>query len=152
MKKDLAGLELIKAYRAHPECFYPFLDRRGQVAPKNKYGEVNIGWNAGLLEGDRPFFAECWGADHMTTLSIYVSAKGIEDIAPEELEKMILDSGYFSYREDGYQTPQVNSFKNSKGEEFFLFTVGVGVEDEPALIDGAKIYPWSVLNEYNAQF
>ena len=38
---------------------------------------------------------------------------------------------------------------NPADGEFFMLTIGVGIDGEPALIDGAPVEPWSVLNEYN---
>ena len=54
----LSGLELIKAYRANPDHYLPMIDHREEVPGRNEYGEVNIGWNAGLLDATRPYFVE----------------------------------------------------------------------------------------------
>jgi hypothetical protein len=82
-------------------------------------------------------------------LTIFVSTKGIEQKMPDELTRWFLDIGYFSFTDGGYQTAEVGTFKNPAGEEFFSVNIAVGVGDEPAWIDGAPIYPWEVLNEYN---
>ena len=147
----LSGLELIKDYREHPEKYLPMIDHTGQTPERNEYGEVNIGWNAGLLEENRPFFVECWTVDHITMLTIYVSAKGIENKTPDELDRWFQDIAYYSYRDTGedYGPPEVRTFTNPQKDEFFSINIGVGVDEEPALIEGALIKPWSVLNEYN---
>ena len=147
----LSGLELIRSYRADPDRYLPMTDHTEEVPGRNEYGEVNIGWYAGLLEEKRPFFAECWAADQITWLTIYVSAKGIEGKTPAEMDRWFQDIGYYSYREDEHYPAYVRTFEKPNGDEFFMITVGVGVDDEPALIDGAPIIPWSVLNEYNRQ-
>ncbi len=147
----LSGLEMIKTYRANPDHYLPMIDHREEVPGRNKYGEVNIGWNAGLLEENRPYFAECWAADHITTLTIYVSAKGIEDKTAEELDRWFQNIGYYSYKDPGYAPAYVVSFKRPDGNEFFMITVTVGIDDEPVRIDGAPIIPWRVLNEYNRE-
>ena len=54
-----------------------------------------------------------------------------------------------SFTDGGYQTAEIGTFTNPEGAEFFSINIAVGVEDNPALIDGAPIYPWKVLNEYN---
>ena len=146
---ELEGLELIKSYRANPGQYLPMLDHTGQMPDRNEYGEVNIGWYAGMLEENRPFFVECWAVDQITTLTIYVSSKGIEDKTVEELYQWFQDIGYYSYRDEVHACEKMHSFSNSSGDEFFMLTVTVGVEDEPARIDGAPIWPWAVLNEYN---
>ncbi len=48
------GLDLIKEVRANPERYLPMVDHTEEVPRRNEYGDVNIGWNAGLLEESRP--------------------------------------------------------------------------------------------------
>ena len=145
----LSGLELIKAYRTNPDHFLPMFDHTEEVPIRNEYGEVNLGWYAGLLEENRPFFADCWAADHITWLAIHVSAKGIEGKTAEELCRWFQDIGYFRFNDDNPSTPNVTTNKKPNGDEFFMMSLCVGIDDEPALITGAAIIPWSVLNEYN---
>ena len=87
----------------------------------------------------------------MTTLTIYVSAKGIEDKTAEELDQWFQDIAYFSYRDQENYPADVQTFGNPADGESFMLTIGVGIDGEPALIDGAPIEPWSVLNEYNRE-
>ena len=135
---ELKGLDLIKAYRDHPDAFLPMIDIRKEV-PRVKvyedgYREYNIGWNAGILEGNRPFLAMCWAAESMTTLSLYVSSKGIENITAEELEQMFLDYGYYSYREGNRYSPDIREFSDPHGNRFFLLTVAVGIPAQPGVV------------------
>jgi len=146
---ELTGLNLVKDYRAHPEKYLPMIDHTEHVPRRNEYGDVNIGWNAGLLEENRPYFVECWAADGITMLTIFISTRGIEDKTPDELTKWFLDIGYFSFVDGGYQTAEIGTFTNPEGNTFFSINIAVGVEDEPARIEGAQIYPWSVLNSFN---
>ena len=55
----LEGLDLIKEVRANRERYLPMIDHTEEVPRRNEYGDVNIGWNAGLLEPNRPYFVEC---------------------------------------------------------------------------------------------
>ena len=146
----LTGLELIKAYRKHPENYLPFVDRKVQTPARNEYGEVNIGWNAGLIGENRPYFAECWATDGITMLTVYMSSSGLEDKTPDELAALIQESGYYRAKE-GDQTPTVGTFTNPRGEGFFSINIGVGAGEEPALIEGAPVIPWKVLNDYNRE-
>ena len=135
--KRLIGMDLIRAYDKHPENFLPMNKPANEVPPRNEYGEVNIGWYAGLLDENRPFFAECWAVDGMTLLTMFVSTLGIENETPEELEQRFLDRGY----------PEVRKFA-ADGNEFYSINVTVGVDDEPAVIEGASIFSWNVYNKY----
>lgn len=104
---SLSGLELIKSYRANPERYLPMIDYTMEMPAINQYGEINNGWYAGLLEENRPFFVQCWAVNHMTTLTIYVSAKGIEDKTAEDLDQWFQDIGYFSYRDQEHYPADV---------------------------------------------
>ena len=147
----LSGLELIRSYRKNPENYLPMTDRTEEMPGRNEYGEVNIGWYAGLLEEKRPFFAECWSVDGMTMLTITVSAKGIEEKTAEEMDRWFQDAGYYRYRKDDHYLPTVGRFTRPDGNEFFNLNVAVGADEGPAQIDGAQVLPWSVLNEYNRE-
>ncbi len=124
-------------------------DHTEQVPFRNDFGDVNIGWNAGLPDENRPYFVECWAADGITMLTIFVSTIEIEDRTPDELTGRILETGYFRFADEGYQTAETMTFTNPEGNTFFSLNIAAGVGDGPALIDGAQIYPWSALNEYN---
>lgn len=147
----LSGLELIKDYRRNPDRYLPMLVPTEEMPGRNEYGEVNIGWNAGLLEENRPYFVECWAVDQMTMLTISVSAKGIEEKTAEEIDRWFQDIGYYRYRGDKRYPARITKEKYPNGEEFFIINLLVGGEEEPAQIDGAPIFPWSVLNKYNRE-
>ena len=143
------GLDLIKEYRAHRERYLPMRDHTEAVPQRDEYGDVNIGWNAGLLGPDRPYFVECWAAYGITMLTIFVSSKGIGGKTPDELTRWFLDTGYFSFADGGYQTAEIGRFTDSVGEEFFSVNIAAGVDGEAAKIRGARIFPWRILNDYN---
>ena len=147
--EELKGLELVKEYREHPDRYLPMMDHTEQVPRRNEYGDVNIGWYAGLLGENRPFFAECWAADRITMLTVFIPTKGIEEKTPAELEEWLLEIGYFSFKNEDHSPAEVVVFTNEKKEDFFSVNICVGSEDGEALIDGAPLLPWSVLNDYN---
>jgi len=145
----LHGIKLIEDYRKHPDKYLPLYYPTGQTPERNEYDEVNIGWWAGLLDEKRPFFAECWAVDGITMLTIAVSTEGIEDITVEDLDKMFQDAEYYKQREPGQNLPHVDTFISKEGHKLYSINLTVGVEDEPARIDGGWIDPWAILNEYN---
>ena len=152
MAKKLKGMDLIKAYRKYPEQFLPLLDHTDQMPGRNEYDEVNIGWYAGMMDEKRPFFVECWATDGITMITLFVSTTGIEDKTPEEIDQWFQDIGYYSYKEAGHNPPRVDKcIYKRDGNEYYTVNVCVGVEDEPAYIEGAPIISWSVLNEYNSK-
>ena len=145
--KRLIGMDLIRAYDKHPENFLPMNKPDNEVPPRNEYDETNIGWYAGLLDEKRPFFAECWAVDGITVLTMFVSTLGIENETPEELEQRFLDRGYYRKREGADRAPAVRKF-SADGNEFYSINVTVGVDDEPAVIEGAYILSWNTYNKY----
>ena len=147
---ELRGLELIKSYRENPGRYLPMLDFTGQMPANGEDGGVNIGWYAGMLDERRPFFAQCWALDHITMLTIYVSTEGIENMMPEDLNQWFQDIGY--YRDKERQgPPHVDTVTNPKGQEFYCINIGVGIDDEPARIDGGAVWGWSILNKFNRE-
>lgn len=61
-------------YRSHPEGRYPMCSHQFQVFPqRNEFGDVNIGWNCGMLDGTRPYFLECWATEGITVLARHPS-------------------------------------------------------------------------------
>lgn len=146
---NLSGLDLIESYNANPGYYLPMKYPTKEIPSRNEYGEVNIGWYAGLIEENRPFFVECWAIDQMTNLTISVSAKEIEDKTAEEIDQWFQKVGYYSYRSGKRYPAHVDKMKKTDGNEFFIINLCVGIDDEPALIDGAPIIPWNVLNEYD---
>ena len=145
----LHGIKLIEAYREHPEQFYPMYPVTEQMPDRNEYGEVNIGWWAGLLDEKRPFFAECWAVYGITMFTLIVSAEGIEEKTAEELDAWFQEVGYYRQKNPGSNLPRVDKFTGKDGHEYFTINLAVGVEEEPAKIEGGRIEPWSILNEYN---
>ncbi len=146
---SLTGLELIKAYRAEPEKYYPLKDHTEEVPDRTEYGDINLGWNAGLLDGNRPYFAECWAWEGMTLLTVFIPAEGIEYKTGQEIEEWLLETGYYSYRSEDHDPAEVRKCTDPEGKEFFSVCILVGRDDEPAMVDGAPLRPWEELNEYN---
>ena len=151
MTERIKGFEVLEKYRKGNTGWLPLIRSAYCVYPKrNEYGEVNIGWNAGLLEENRPFFSMLWAVDCITMLTMYFSAKGIEDITAEQAEKMFEKIGYYKRKDpDGGSHGSLMKFNDPEDGEFFSFNVTVGVEDEPAEIEGGNIYPLKTLNDYN---
>ena len=152
MAERIKGLEVLEKYKEGETGWLPLLSSAYCIFPKrNEYGEVNIAWNAGLLEGNRPFFSMLWAVDCITMLTLYFSAKGIEDITAEQAEQMFADIGYYRRKDSGRGSPgDLMKFKDPDDGEFFSFNVAVGVEDEPAEIEGGNVYPLKMLNDYNS--
>lgn len=143
----IKGLDAIKALRAEPDKWLHTPVTTSFIPRVNEHGEYNIGWNAGIVEGNRLFYAEVWATDGITMLTMNFSAKGIEEYSEKEIDTLLQNSGYYTARE-GHKLPQIAKLSDGEGGQFFNVNIAVGYEDE-IYIDGANIYPFSILNEFN---
>ena len=89
-------IRLLDLFRLNPEMFLPLVDHAWKVFPKVDPGkewyddkQVNIGWDTGLLEGNRPYFLEAWATCGITMLTYFVSTKEIEGASGKDLVKML---------------------------------------------------------------
>jgi len=145
----MKGIECIEEYRKNRNDFLPMIDHeRHTFCDRNEFGDVNIGWNCGFI-GSRPYFYEVWATDGMTLLTIFLSTEGIEDYDTMDIEKMLIDEAHIFEKKEGYSSPSVLKLFDGDGNEFFSINMVVGMEDEPAVIDGAPIYPFALLNDLN---
>ena len=148
-------IKFLSLVRLNPDWFLPMVDHAWKVFPKEDLGtewyddkEVNIGWDAGLVKGNRPYFLECWASCGITMLTYFVSTEGMEDAGTEELLKLLTDAGLFRLLNPEKPGTSVMKFEDGSGRVFFSINVVVGDEEE-VYIEGGKIYPFEPLNEYN---
>jgi hypothetical protein len=141
-------LEFLQHYRNNTDYYLPMIDHEKKFWPKTTdLGDINLGWDCGAI-GRRPYFLECWSGNHVTMITIFISSIGIEHYSAEDVEKMLIDAALYSKKE-GYRQAQVLPLTDSNDNAFFSVNIIVGVEDEDAVIDGAIVYPFRRLNEFN---
>ena len=148
-------IRLLDTLRNSPEKFLPIVDHAWKIFPKENRGtewyddpEYNIGWDAGLLDGNRPYFAECWATCGITMLTYFVSAAGMEDATTKDLLKLLTDARLFRLYDPEHPRTDVMKFEDKNGNLFFSVNVTVGIEDETYL-DGGTVYPFGPLNAHN---
>ena len=154
MADVMEKIRLLDTIRSHPEDFLPITDHAWKVFPKKTDGdewcdpEYNLGWDAGLLDGNRPYFAECWATGGITMLTYFVSAKGMEDTKTGDLLKMLTGAGLFRPLDPEHPRAETMKYEDKGGNPFFSVNVTVGAEDE-TYIDGGTVYPFRELNSRN---
>ena len=148
-------IRMLNMFRLNPDKFLPVADHAWKVFPEEDPGtewyddtEVNLGWDAGLLEPDRPYFMECWATCGITMLTYFVSTRGIEDASTEDLVRMLTDAHLFRLLNPGNPRTSVMKFEDDTGNEFYSINVTVGIEDD-LYVEGGACYPFGPLNEYN---
>ena len=129
MRLKITKTDFSNEYLQHSDRYLPMIDHAWQIFPqRSEYGEVNIGWDAGLIAEKRPYFCECW-AEGYTVLTYFISTKGIEDYTPEQLENLLRESGIIWYKEPGIRHPDVQIFSDNSGQDFFSVNYLVGDDD-----------------------
>ena len=148
-------LQFLQVCREHPDKYLPLIDHSWKQFPDKDPGEnwyddpeYNIGWDAGLLEGNRPYFLECWATCGITMLTYFVSTSGIEQCKKEDLLRMLENAGLFRILDPDDPRTEVNTYTDDSGNEFFSINIVCGDEDN-TYIEGGKIYPFPQLNEFN---
>lgn len=146
----MSAIERLQEYRANKDKYLPLIDHETWYFPdRTEFDDVNIGWNCDFI-GNRPYFLECWASDGTTMITIYISTIGIEDYTLEDIEKLLINETKVYSKLPGYIPPEIGpKFEDSTGNEFYSVNIIVGIEDEPALIEGAPICSFAMLNELN---
>lgn len=148
-------IRLLSLFRLNPDRFLPVADHAWKVFPEVDNGtewyddkEYNLGWDAGLLEPDRPYFMEAWATCGITMLTYFVSVNGMEDASTEDLVRMLTDAKLFRLYDPEHPRTSVMKFEDSNGNVFFSVNVVAGDENGQYL-EGGRFYPFGPLNEYN---
>jgi hypothetical protein len=156
MAKVTEKLELLRELREHPDRYLPIINHAWKVFPERDDGtewyddpEYNLGWDVGLLPGNRPYFLECWATCGITMLTYFVSVVGIEDAKDADLIQMLEDEGLFQILDPSDPRTEVQKY-DVDGNKFFSINVVVGDEDN-TYVRGGKMFPFPYLNEFNTK-
>ncbi len=146
------GIEFLREYRAHPDRYMPLCSHQTKYFPPKEEDtwdpEYNVGWNAGLIEGNRPYFAECWATSGITIMTYFVVAEGWKEFREKELLEKLAKADLIHVKDPLHPQTTAVIFRDTDGKEYFSINVTVGVEEE-TYVSGGLIYPCHVLNEFN---
>ena len=147
-------IEMLEMFRRNPDKYLPVSEQSLKVFPPKVMGtewyddpQHNIGWDTGLLKGNRPYFMECWATCGITMLTYFISAEGMEDAETEDLLNLLAGAGLFTLRDPENPRASVMKFEEEKGN-FFSVNITVADEEE-TFLDGGTVYPYKELNAYN---
>ena len=154
MAKVTEKIALLKELREYPDKYLPMVDHAWRTFSEKDEGtkwyddtEYNIGWDAGLLEGNRPYFLECWATNGITMLTYFVSTDGIGEATDEDLIKMLEKADLFRILDPSRPRAQVMKF-DSGGKEFFSVNITAG-DENGTYVEGGSSYSFRYLNEFN---
>ena len=148
-------IRFLEEYRTHPEKYKPLTDHAWKRFEKVDYGEewyddpwYNLGWDAGILEGNRPYLLVCWATCGITMLTCYVSADGIGEYGAPELLAMLEKAKLVKVLDPSRPRTEVQKYEDDHGREFFSVNIAAG-DENGTYVSGGKTYPLSALNRYN---
>lgn len=145
----MKGIDVIKEYRKGIHPWFYMIDHIYKVfEERNEFGDVNIGFNAGLL-GNVPYFAECWATNGFTILTVFISYAGYEKKEDSITDDLVKD-GLFKLK-PGYYKPQIQVINDSHNRFFYSYNIIVG-DEENTYLDDLLIYPFSILNKINTKW
>ena len=157
MAKAEEKIRFLKEYRAHPEKYFPLIDHAWKCFAEKDTGEnlwddpeYNIGWNAGVIGGNRPFFLECWATCGITMLTYFVSVKGIEEYGEKELLKMLEEERLVKVLDPEHPRTTAVKVNDDHGNEFFSVNIVCG-DEHGTYIKGGSIYAYRFLNAFNRE-
>ncbi len=58
---------------------------------------LDVGWNEGFLSDGRPYRAEMWCQDQVTSLTFFVPTSGIETISNQQFSDMLVREGLVTF-------------------------------------------------------
>ena len=157
----MAGTEekirFLKEIREHPEKYLPMTDHAWKQFAKVDYGEnwyddpwYNIGWDAGLAEGNRPYFLIGWATCGITILTYYLSTEGIREYGTAELLAMLVKAKLVRILDPERASTSVMVFTDASGNEFFSINIVLG-DEEGTYVGGGKVFPFGPLNRFNRE-
>ena len=148
-------ISFLEEYRTHPEKYLPLTDHAWKQFEKVDYGEewyddpwYNLGWDTGILAGNRPYFLECWATCGITMLTYFVSADGIGEYGAPELLAMLDKAELVQVTDPSRPRTEVMKYEDDNGREFFSINIVAG-DEEGTYVSGGMMYPFAALNRYN---
>jgi len=145
----------LEEYREHPEKYLPMADNAWKQYAKVDRGDeryddpyYNLGWDAALLEGNRPYFMLCWATCGITMLTYYVSTSGIGEYGEKEMLAMLENEGLLEVPNPAQARVQIMKFEDDSGNEFFSVNIKAG-DEEGTYVNGGNMFPLRSLNSYN---
>ena len=157
MAKAEAKIRFLKEYREHPEKYLPLIDHAWKCFAEKDTGEnpwddpeYNIGWNAGVIGENRPFFLECWATCGITMLTYFVSVKGIEEYGETELLKMLEEERLVKVLDPEHPRTTAVKVNDDHGNECFSVNIVCG-DEHGTYIKGGTIYAYKFLNAINGE-
>ena len=133
------AIGFLKEYLAHPDQYLPMCDQVWEHFDNSDRPGRLVGWNAGVIDGNRPFFYYASATDTFVTYVIFISTEGLSGWSRKELVPFLCNAGL------------LDTFGSNKEEvaPMFLSINFLGDGDLRAY-EGGYFLPFEALNDFNS--
>ena len=87
------AIGFLKEYLAHPDQYLPMCDQVWESFEDYELPCRLVGWNAGVIDGNRPFFYYATATDSLIGYVIYISTEGLTGWSKKELVPFLCKEG-----------------------------------------------------------
>jgi len=116
---------------------------RSNYQPHGKNSEdpsTDIGWDEGFLSDTRPYRAECWAEDGVTSLTFFFSTAGLETMTDDQFGDFLEREGLLRFIGTRYVAAM--PMTDASGHDMWSVNVVVGDEDAVYVDDNTKLRPY----------
>ncbi len=148
------GIEFLREYRENPGRFLSMIDHQyKQFGEWEDEDSRNLCWDAGIYEGNRPYFAECWKIFSITVMTVFIYAEGLD---PEPDTEYILvefiRNGLITGLSGDFLKIDVKPFTDGAGNRFLSVNLVLSKDEEGQFIRwGRGGAGYEELNELNRE-
>jgi hypothetical protein len=104
-------------------------------------GAIDIGWNEGFLSDGRPYRAEAWAEDQITSLTFFFSTNGLEGLSDVQLGRLLECEGLLCFRSDQRHVG-ARMLSDAAGNSMWSVNVVVGDETGTFVQDDVELKPY----------
>ena len=144
------ALNFLREYLAHPDQYLPMCDQVWEIFDENDFPDRLVGWNAGVIDGNRPFFYYASATDKLVDYVIFISADGISDISNKALVPYLCKEGLLDTFGPQKEEAPLWTFriKSKSGKDFL--SINVAGEGDLHAKEGGYYLPFEALNKFNS--
>jgi hypothetical protein len=102
---------------------------------------LDIGWNEGFLSDGRPYRAECWAENQVTSLTLFFSTKDMEHYSNPMFQEILATEGLVNFITDERYLSAI-SIKDNAGSDMWSVNIVIGDEDKQYVKDALNLKPY----------
>jgi hypothetical protein len=118
---------------------------------KDEDGVIDVGWCDGVLSDGRPFRAEMWAQDQVSMLTIFFSARDLENYDDAAMCDFVAREQLVAF-EPGKQFCSSRQYVDDGENAMWSVNIVVGDDSETFLTGSVPIFPYSRCGEPNTMF